>query len=457
MRRFVIHLGLALFLIACTSSPTAEKSDIEADSLLFNTTIIEKINQSDLVRYQTQLHNIFDKKLLSRNFNGAIIVAKGGNILYENYVGFSNPRTKTDPITDSTSFHLASTSKPFTGVAILKLVQEHKINLSDDIRKYFPEFPYANVTVRDLLSHRSGLPNYLYFMDDKEKWPAGQMVYNQDVLEFMIQHQPKLSYKSGTHFSYCNTNYVLLALLLEKVTGVPYPQYMRQTIFKPLGMDHTFVYTPSDSGKVILSYKPSGALWEYDIFDNTYGDKNIYSTPKDMLKWDAALYNEKFIDPAILDSAYQPQSHETPSIHNYGLGWRMLNLPNGKNVIYHNGKWHGFNPAFARLLDEKAVIVILGNQYNTNIYNAAKLAYNVFGSYMQNEPDIVEPAPVATPPSHINKEPKRTLNPTINKTTKTTSGKNISSKTSSSKNKSTVAKKTSSTSTRSGVKTKKKK
>lgn len=344
----------------------------------------EKINKSDLNNYKHKLSILFDSNLLNQNFNGAILVSKAGNILYEKYVGYTNPNLKTTPITDTTCFHLASTSKPFTGVTILKLVQEGKIGLNDDILKFFSAFPYTGITIKDLLSHRSGLPNYLYFMDDKAKWPMGKMVSNKDVLNFLIQYKPALNYKPGTRFSYCNTNFVLLALIIEEITGKPYPEYLKQTIFLPLHMAHTFVYTPADADRVIMSYKPSGAIWEHDIFDNTYGDKNIYSTVRDMAKWDAALYNEKFISQSLLDTAFQPLSNEKPSIHNYGLGWRMINLPNGKKVIYHNGKWHGFNPAFARLIDEKAMIVILGNQTNSKMYHAAKLAYNVFGDYMQN-------------------------------------------------------------------------
>lgn len=421
MRRFIVFVGLALILVACksgSSSPTLSQEDSTALGIALPAP--EKLKDGELAVYQARLNELFDKHLINRNFNGAILVAKGGNILYEKYVGFTDPRAKITPITDSSSFHLASTSKPFTGVSILRLVQQGKVHLTDDLTQYFPGFPYPGVTVKDLLSHRSGLPNYLYIMEDKGKWPAQKMVTNNDVLNFLIQYKPDLSYRTGSRFNYCNTNYVLLALIIEKVTGTPYPQYLSENIFGPLGMKHTFVYTPTDNGRVMMSYKPSGILWDQDIFDHTYGDKNIYSTPRDMMKWDAALYNNAFIRQSLLDSAYQPLSNETPSTHNYGLGWRLLSLPNGKKVIYHNGKWHGFSPAFARLTDEKAVIIILGNQYNSNIYKAAKLAYNVFGDYMQNdtqseeEPNIApQPVstqknkPVAPPVKIVSEAPKR--------------------------------------------------
>ena len=384
MIRLITFLTLFVFVFGCKSNSSNNIAS-KKDSSIIPIPSPEKLTRQEIDAYHNKLDEIFNKKLIKPNFNGAILVAKGGNILYEKYVGFINPRTKNNPISDSTSFHLASTSKPFTGVAVLKLIQEGKIKLNDKATLFFPQLPYPDVTIKDLLSHRSGLPNYLNFMEDRTKWPANKMIRNQDVLNFMTKYKPALSYRTGTRFNYCNTNFVMLALIIEKVSGQSYPQFLKKNIFEPLGMHHTFVYTPADSGKVIMSYKPSGALWVNDMFDDTYGDKNIYSTPRDLLKWDLGLYSNQFIRQSLLDSAYHPLSNESASTHNYGLGWRMLNLSNGKKVIYHNGKWHGFTPAFTRLLDEKAVIIILGNQYNSGIYQAAKYAYNVFGAYLQNQ------------------------------------------------------------------------
>src|SRR5690606_35355479 len=238
LRRFVAPICLVLFLIGCQSR-SSEPVAPAKDSAVFTMPVPEKLSKEQLDQYHSQLSGLLDRQLINRNFNGAVLIAKGGNILYEQYAGFTNPKTKATPITDSSAFHLASTSKPFTGMSILKLVQEGKIGLDDDIVRFFPNFPYAGVTVKSLLSHRSGLPNYLYFMDDKEKWPARQMVTNNDVLNFLEQYKPDLNYRTGSRFNYCNTNYVLLALIIEKVTGTPYPEYIHETIYKPSGMKHT--------------------------------------------------------------------------------------------------------------------------------------------------------------------------------------------------------------------------
>lgn len=388
MRRIIISLALVLFIVSCRSNSQPSKEGKKEKEEKEEIVQKEKIPAAELNAYRATLTAFFDTMLLNRNFNGGILIAKGGNILYESYIGYSDLQKRTDTITPHTVFHLASTSKPFTGVAVMKLVEQGMIGLDDDIIKYFSGFPYSGVTVRHLLTHRSGMPNYLYFMDDKQKWNQSAMPSNKDVLDFLVRYQPAKTANPGMRFQYCNTNYVLLALIVEKVTGKSFPQYMKETIFEPLGMKNTFVYTPADSMHVPMSYKPSGALWANDKYENTYGDKNIYSTPRDLFKWDSALYREDFVSKVLLDSSFVPRSHEKPSIHNYGYGWRMLNLKNGKNVIYHFGKWHGFTPAFARLIDEKAVIIILGNRYSQSMYEAAKHSYDIFGPYMSSDSTV---------------------------------------------------------------------
>ncbi|MBO9620545.1 MAG: beta-lactamase family protein [Niabella sp.] len=431
MRRFIITLAGILLTIGCKLKSQDKKEKIQTAPAVLAPANPDVLSDAEKARYANELEAFFDAGLIRHGFNGGILVAKGGNVLYERYHGYKNPNNKADSIDRNTPFHLASTSKPFTAITVLKLVQNGKLQLNDPVTKFFPEFPYTDVTVENLLSHRSGLPNYLSVMEDKQKWNPKQMISNQDVLNFLIQYRPPIMFKANTHFTYCNTNFVLLALIVEKVTGQKFPDYVKATIFDPLQMTHTFIYTPEDSGQVIMSYKANGALWTNDIFENTYGDKNVYSTPEDMFKWDRALYNPNFIRQSLLDSAYQPHSHEKASMHNYGLGWRMLNLPNGKNVIYHNGKWHGFTPAFARLLDEKAVIIILGNRLNSNIYNQAKKAYDFFGDYMQGKVGGVDEegegnavaASAAVVAAAVPARVARTPHPAV----KTTSRKNVKS------------------------------
>ena len=373
---------LLVLLCGCTLF-SGEKKPPKDDSLSYYPPTPGKLNQNQFRIYYRQISWIIDSTLQTRNFNGGILVAKDGNILYEKYKGLRDLRG-TDSITAETPFHIASTSKTFTGIATLRLVQQGKLNLNDSLQLFFPGFPYPSVTVKMLLNHRSGLPNYVYFISSS-KLAKKRVIYNSDVLDVLMNEKPNADFKAGTRFSYSNTNFVLLAMIIEKLTGVPFPDHMQQTIFTPLQMKNSFVFTWNDSARVTMSFTPGGKLWEYDNLEGTYGDKNIFSTPRDLLKWDQALYTEQIISKAMLDSAFTPYSFERPSIHNYGLGWRMMNLPTGKNIIYHNGRWHGFNSAFGRLTDEKAVIIVLGNRQSWLPYQAAIKCYNIFGPYFPDE------------------------------------------------------------------------
>lgn len=391
---------LGLFYSCKNASSSTEK---RADTA-YQAPAPAPLPDKEVKHYKGLLSSFFDSMLLQRGFSGGILVAKNGVVLYENYAGFADVGRK-QPITDTSSIHIASTSKTFMGVAILGLVQDNQLSLEDSIQKFFPGLPYPGITVKMLLSHRSGLPNYLYFMSEGN-WDKKKQVTNADVLQTLYTEKPNRSFSPGRRFSYSNTNFVLLAMIIEKITGISYPDYMKLKYFDPLKMEHTFVFTLADTGKVIPSFNYNGTVWDNDFLEGTYGDKNIYSTPKDLLKWDQALYTEQLLKKNMLDSAFTPYSLERPSVHNYGLGFRMLIMPNGKKVIYHFGRWHGYNAAFARLMDEKATIIILGNKFNRNIYTTAHKCYDLFGNYMQGN-DSEEDAENAEVKTEVKKEVKK--------------------------------------------------
>lgn len=383
---------ISILLIAgwsCNSSSgNGNKAAVlKEDSLDYYPPTPAQISKQEFRRYYRTVSHFFDSTLIGRGFNGSILIAKEGAVIYEAYEGFADLRKK-NPLTDTTSTHIASSGKTFTGMAILRLVQENLLSLNDSLEKFFPGFPYKNVTVKMLLNHRSGLPNYVYFMPQKQ-W-KNMTVKNEDVLNYLYTARPNKSNNAGRRFSYSNTNYVLLAMIIEKVTGKSFPEFMKWKFFDPLGMTHTFVYTPADSSRAIRSFAANGSHWDDDHLEGTYGDKNIYTTARDLLKWDQAFYTDQLLSKELQDSAFTPYSHERPGTHNYGLGWRLLTLPNDKKVIYHNGRWHGFNAAFARLTDEKVTIIILGNKYNSRIYRSARDAYDIFGEYFHGDNDEEE-------------------------------------------------------------------
>lgn len=340
------------------------------------------IPEKEAEQYRSACSSFFDSLLLDHGrFNGGILVAKEGTIVYEKYAGFANPRLHKDSLTPNSAFHLASVSKTFTAMSVLKLWEQGRLNLNDDLSKYFPNFPYSGVTIKMLLSHRSGLPNYVHYMD-RYGWDKRKMATNPDVLNSLYTMHPPLENTSGRHFSYCNTNYALLALIIEKATGHSYADFLQETFFTPLQMHDTYVFALKDTARAMRSYAFNNREFPMEFLDEVYGDKNVYSTARDMLKWDQALYAGQFFKQSTLDSAFAGYSFEKEGKRNYGLGWRMTFLDNGKKLLYHNGWWHGNNSVFVRLVDEKATIIVLGNKFNKRIYASKKLS-DLFGPYMQ--------------------------------------------------------------------------
>jgi CubicO group peptidase (beta-lactamase class C family) len=369
-----------LFCTACNSVHKEAKKN-NADTIHFiNLPEPLPVSDADAARFKIACQSWYDSVLMARGFSGGMIVAKNGNIVYEKYQGTGHI-PGTDLITDSTALHIASISKTFTAMAVLKLQQDGKLNIDDELRKYFPAFNYPGLTIRMLLNHRSGLPNYNYFMQNLG-WDLSRFVKNEDVLDYLITQKTALPEMQtpGAHFSYCNTNYALLALLIEKITGLTYTAYLNRTFFVPLNMKNTYVFSLADTLKATPSYNWRGVPEAFNFLDQVYGDKNIYSTPRDLLIWDRALSSGLLFTEETLAQAYAPYSNERPGQRNYGLGWRMHIFPDDNKIIYHNGWWHGSNATFIRLLKEKATIIVIGNKFNRSVYHA-KVLTSLFGNY----------------------------------------------------------------------------
>lgn len=376
--------GIALYAItACQSNAannnrkakTTDTSQTEA----LTESALAILNSPVTKAQQTEL-TAFYQNMVRAGFNGAMLVAKKGVVIFEKYHGLENYRNKTSQMNDSSSFQLASVSKTFTAMGVLWLMEKQQLSLTDTVQKYYPQFPYKGITLQMLLSHRSGLPNYLYFCDSI--WPdKDRFLSNEDVIQLMIKHRPRIQHKPGTHFQYCNTNYMLLGAIIEKVSGQKYTDFMQQTFFGPLGMTNTFVYAPSSAVRPhqTVSHKYNGQLEPDTYFDGVVGDKGIYSTVRDMLKWDQALYSGQLFSPETIKAAYTPYSHEKPGIRNYGLGWRLMVYPDSSEIVYHNGWWHGNNTVFNRIVKDTSTIIILGNKYNRNIYRAVKPISAILG------------------------------------------------------------------------------
>lgn len=311
------------------------------------------------------------------DLSGGILVAKGDKILLEEYRGFAQENNR-QPINKNTPLHVASVSKTLTAMAVMKLVEARKLNLTDPVTKFFPKFPYPQVQVQYLLNQRSGLPKYEYFIEKITPQPAElskKFLTNQDILNLLIKYKPELARDTNTGFMYCNTNYALLALIVEKVTETPFPKAMQQIVFKPLKMKDTYIFQEKDTLKAAKSFYYRGnKLYPYDRLDLIYGDKNVYTTPRDLLKFSTAMYSKDFLKPELMQMVFTPYSNEKAGINNYGFGFRMKIFDNGEKLTYHNGWWHGSNSVFAHLLKSKVTIVAIGNKYSRRVYSALALS-----------------------------------------------------------------------------------
>jgi len=346
-----------------------------------------KVSQAYKNSVVGRINHFYSKNWPNNTMNGSFLVAKNGQILFERYNGFANKNEGTK-ITPETPVQIASVSKVLTATAVLKLVNAGKIDLDQKVNTILKTFPYEECTIRMLLDHRTGMRNYAYFTDrDKSIWDRHNQLTNKDILDILATKDIGLESRTGTRFSYCNTNYAMLALIIEKITGLSYKEAMSEMIFKPLGMKNTYVFDDDkDRKKIVPSYKGNGVEIGFDYLDNVYGDKNIFSTARDLLKFDRARQSPDFLKPELLKQVYTGYSNERKGTKNYGLGIRMINWETGQNFYFHNGWWHGNTSSYITLMNEGVTIIALSNKMTRNTYAVRKLA-PVFGDYPFNFKD----------------------------------------------------------------------
>lgn len=337
--------------------------------------------------------------------NGVMLVAVRDTVLLEHAYG--ELRLTGDPprlnvpennrITETTLFDLASISKQFTAVAVLQLCAQDKIHLEDTITAYFPNLPYEGVTIKHLLTHTTGIPEYFKFK--YTVYGTSAFVDNEHLLKVLEEKKYAKTFPTGTKFEYVNTNYAILAALVAQVSGMPFEEYVHEHIFKPAGMENTFFFTeivgidakhgkkyadvnpksedvnaqPLPKGEVVnvpiaRGHRKSGAFAQYDRLNSILGDKGIYSNVEDLLKWTNAM----FIDYKVLPKEWVDLASQRENQLNdgslpksiYGFGYRIEESPEHGKLVYHGGLWNGFQNLFLYRPSDNAVIIFLSNLYN---------------------------------------------------------------------------------------------
>jgi CubicO group peptidase (beta-lactamase class C family) len=317
--------------------------------------------------YVDYISENLDVILAKFGFNGSVLISQKGQILYEKYSGLADLRDTTSVIKRDTYFQLASVGKQFTAIATVMLKERGLLDYDDYVAKYIDSFPYPNITIRHLLNHTSGLQNYMYLLDNY--WEGDNFPTNYDLLWMFNKHNLPLNFAPGRRFAYSNSGYAFLALLIENVSGKPFAEFMKDELFIPLGMNHTFVYSPNNNNIQNRAYgfsrKNTRSFIPDDVHDGIVGDKGFFSTVRDLYRWDMALAH---FSP-ISKEGYNDATSKAVLINrrevNYGFGWRFKKIDNN-DVIYHHGWWHGFRTVYKRIPNQEILIVLLNNT-NSNI------------------------------------------------------------------------------------------
>ncbi len=378
MIKFCISVVQVLFaistLISCSTSEEkkAVKRTIEddkSDSLL----LVYDPEKADkrIDEFMKRLHK-------TRGFNGNVLVASKGKILYQNAIGWADYLHR-DSLNINSKFELASVSKPMTATAVLQLVEQGKLKLDQNVKEFFPNFPYDGITVRMLLTHRSGMMNYVYFVDGifrKEKRNQRKGITNADVMNLIAERKPAPYTQPNRLFHYNNSNYMVLAAIIEKVTGKSYTEYMKENIFIPAGMKNTAVLSKALYDTIPADVVGHDRTWRYSVvqnfLDGPVGDKGIYSTVQDLYLFGHALKEGKLLSKAWQDSAYTGHNNLVRGHFNYGYGWRTFE-GNDHKIVYHTGWWHGFRHIYLRDLTNDVTIVLLTNLTNGSLLQLDEL------------------------------------------------------------------------------------
>ncbi len=316
---------------------------------------------------------------LHPEFNGVVLIAEKGNPVFHKAFGYLSFENKI-LLDTGTVFELASVSKQFTSMIIMILKEEGKLNYEDLLEKYIPGLPYPGITIRHLLTHTSGLPDYQRIMD--QYWDKSKVAGNEDIIEYLKEYHPAQLFNPGEKYEYSNTGYVLLASIAEAASGVDFIVMCRERIFKPARMKstdirtleekatidnfaHGYIYVPEKARYVSADSFPASnyIVW----LGNRKGPGRVSSTTADLLRWDRALYGETMIRKETLAEAFTSFRLNNDSLSNYGFGWTVDNHPTLGRKIWHTGSNPGYSTRIVRFIDVDKTSIVLSNNAYKNI------------------------------------------------------------------------------------------
>jgi len=366
---FIALLSPFIFIMAGCSCGHSEKEPPE-NLPKIDLEIFRDSDSAVIAEKAKQLDKKFQRLVRLTGFNGNVLYTEKGKVILKKAYGFQNARRKRDSLSTSDVFQLASVSKMFTAMAIMILKNDGKLNYNDSIKMYIPEFPYDGVTIRMLLTHRSGLPRYMSIAQDH--WTNKKIpLDNDEVIDLFVEYKPNAYFKPNTGFHYCNTNYALLVNIVEEISGKQFEDFMKDRIFEPLGMDSTFIYNMRKDTSVTLyvekgipGYYHRGWRWREmtnEYLNGVMGDKGVYTSVDDLYKYDQALDHFTLLPDSVLQESFMPGS---PTYwrrkNNYGFGWRLKDGLD--STVYHFGWWKGFRTFYIRDMKHHRTLIVLSNK-----------------------------------------------------------------------------------------------
>jgi len=360
MLKFFIFLQITFF---ATSAP-AEKPQQPLSQL--STSEINILFQEANKKFKSNALEA-ELNLLCENLNGSVLLAFGKQVFYKKEVGFKRLANKNPEnlIDSETLFELASISKQFTAVAILKLNEEKKLNLNDLVTKFLPNFPYKNITIKHLLTHTSGLPEYMDFPE--KDFNRNVPLSNAKLESYIERFKPKIMFQPGMRFKYINTNYALLALIVEKITQISFEQYVRDEFFTPAGLALSCFATELNSKtNYTKGHLADRSERPFHFQNGVIGDKGIYANVDELYRWMLAyLIDYKVLPKSVVEQATQPQNKllRGEPAEFYGYGLRIEDGTNGY-LVYHGGLWRGFQNNMVFRPSDQYIFIVLSNFRN---------------------------------------------------------------------------------------------
>ena len=295
-------------------------------------------------------------------FNGAVLIAQQGQVYFHEHYGFANVEG-TIPLGNHSSFSIASVTKQFTAMGILLLAQQGRLTLRDSLSQHIPELSdYRDITIRQLLHHTSGAPDYMELAD--EVWDSKRVLTIVDVISLFDEMRPPLNFLPGERIEYSNTGYAFLEEVIFRASGKQYPEFMHDAVFEPLGMHDSAAFNLTSKERTLRNRvfglrTESGkkVLCDLNYLDGVFGDGGIFSSAEDLVRWDSALREGTLLPTEVYEEAYVSGRLNNGETTGYGYGWEI----DPPDVVWHLGEWQGFTAYIRRDLRTHTLLVVLSN------------------------------------------------------------------------------------------------